>query len=503
MTSSEPKSTAWRHFPSGVDHRIASEPAWLKDCVDIRWMFSTATTAKPTTASANKPYAIASLYGRNTGSATSAMPTNEHILRVMHNLLVLILALAADDPIRAALVSGKLDDAAKLAQAKVSTDASFAACAVAIVEAQGDYKAASMLRKLVKETPAPPPAESPASAPLPKKGATVFVTASALVLRDKPSPQGKALTMLPIGTALKVLGGQNGFAEVQAPFPAGPSVLLDDGKVVRTGAPKAKGFVAAAFVGPATPGKAELAGQDDLALLERLVALDPSDTATVTRLAGKAYDEGKCAMAGHAAAILSGRFASTGGWRIERHAEVGGCKTGGHRDTVILDAAMLQDPARAPANACVMNVPANPKPCGYCPYDYGADPGDDEKEKAAQQQYEAEMAPYNALKNAFPQGPYVYVRLRRLSGAPEPVYAWSLAPTPQRPIGCGEPAPEDWDPGEPPKPSRSRLAIPKLQPGATVDIWVKPPEEGYGYGVVVGAIERVVAPTQEPQCCCD
>jgi hypothetical protein len=390
-----------------------------------------------------------------------------------------------------------------LALAKRSADASFAACAVAIVEAQGDYKAASELRKLVKAAPALPPDASPAPAPLPKKGATVFVTASALALRDKPSPQGRVLTMLPIGTALKLLGGKNGFAEVQAPFPAGPGVVLDDGKVIRTGAPKAKGFVAAAFVGPAAPGKAELAGRDDLASLERLVALDPSGKAAVTRLAGRAYDDGKCAMAGHAAAILSGRFASTGGWRIERYAEIGGCKTGGHMNSVILDAATLQDPDRAPANACVVNMPANPKPCGYCPYDYGVDPGDEEKENAAKEQYEAEMAPYNALKNAFPQGPYVYVRLRRLSGKPEPVYAWSLAPAPQRPIGCGEPEPENWDPGEPPTPSRSRLAIPKLEPGATVDIWVKPPQEGYGYGVVAGGIEKVAGPTDEPQCCCD
>ncbi|MFL5346132.1 MAG: hypothetical protein ACJ8AT_15190 [Hyalangium sp.] len=424
----------------------------------------------------------------------------------MHALL-LAFALTTDDPIRAALVAGKLDDAAKLAQAKVKTDSSFAACAMAIVEAKGDFKAASELRKLVQAAPAPPPAPppatSPAPAPLPPKGATLFVTASALALRDKPSPQGKLLTMLPIGTALKLLGGKNGFAEVQAPFPAGPSVIVDGEKVRRTGAPKAKGFVAAEFLGPTAPDKAGLSGRDDLASLERLVALDPSDKAAVMKLAGKAYDEGKCPMAGHAAEILSGRFASTGGWRIERYDELGGCKSDDHQGTVILDAATLKAPQRAAANTCVVNIPANPKPCGYCPYEYGGDPGDGEKERAAQQQYEADMAPYNAFKEAFPQGPYVHLLLRRLPGKPEPVFAWSLAPTPQRPIGCGEPAPENWDPGEPPTPSRFLLAIPKLEPGAMVDIWVKPPQEGYGYGVAVGGIENGVDPTPEPQCCCD
>jgi hypothetical protein len=208
-------------------------------------------------------------------------------------------------------------------------------------------------------------------------------------------------------------------------------------------------------------------------------------------------------MAGHAAALLSGRFASTGGWRIERYAEIGGCKTSSHMNPVILDAAMLQDPDRTPANACVMNMPANPKPCGYCPYDYGAEPGDEETESAAKAQYEAAMAPYNAITGTFTAGPYVYVRLRRIAGKPEPIFAWSLAPTPQRPIECGEPVPENWDPGEPPTPSLFRLPLPKLEPGAMADIWVKPVHEGYGYGVVAGGLEYVVSPREEPQCCCD
>lgn len=438
------------------------------------------------------------------------LPAGPSDLRAANGLVVsstltstLLLLLGAPDPLRTALTEGRLDEAAVLAEARAKAEAGFSRCASVLLEASGRYAAAAALRKGSPMGPTSPTVAAPKPAgPPPPKGARVYVLASSLALRERPAPAAKALAWLPIGTALEVLSVRAGFAEVEAPFPAGPSVIVRDGEVSATRAKSARGYAALAFLGGAPPEKDALAEAGDLASLERLVALDPTDRAAAARLVGAAYDAQQCAVAGAAAQLLGGRLGAVPGWRVEQVDEVDGCRSNELLNAQLLDATTLKDPARVPANSCVVNAPENPAPCGFCPYDYGAEPGE-ASEKAAQAKHEARVAPYERLRSAFPHGPYLRLRLRRLAGTPAPVMRWALAPVPQRPIECGEPVPEGWSPGEPPRPALKAIALPMTKPGETIEVWEGQAQERYGYGVHVGEVQLEVAPQPEPQCCCD
>jgi tetratricopeptide (TPR) repeat protein len=416
--------------------------------------------------------------------------------------LALTLALGASPPqlaaAKVALQGGRYEEALRIVYDDAKGDAAapeVAPLAAALLEAAGRYRLARDLRKRLpaKVPPALPPAIRV------QGGARAWIGASSLYLRAGPSAGALALGRLPINTQVEVIALDGEWARVRSATPIAPTrgVLLDPFGTGAEGPPAAaapvatgpnEGYLAAGFLEPAPLEARALealaarelaAGRADqaAALLDRAVALDPSNAQALRELVGAGLDAGRFAAVANAALVLAGPGAPlVPGLEVDQMDLAYGCR--GDRSNAVFVTPSPADlkSGRAPQDACAVNVEPW-APCDACEPD-GPSPAEQRRAAREIAAFEARRA---LLHRIYPARPYLHARLRNgRARAPLPasrlhVYAAKISG------GCDELAGRE--PGWSVK--LAEVNVPALQPLESVDLWIPVPEyAGRYYGLL-------------------